>query len=205
MSNERIITAEEAKALREKWRGCIGPFEAVRDEDGDLVIEDCDGVAVLRIEEFDEYTDAIGHLFASAPTDVTKLSRAVEATYAANEQAAEHIREVSAERLALRADLDATRARLADIDKKFDESAQAFDDLVLKVWRAATGDTHEGPASVEALLTAVTGLRERVEGRSTPPTDEEIAAHAGAGGRVSLLITRDMPGGEPAGSPRGAR
>lgn len=40
-----------------------------------------------------------------------------------------------------------------------DDAADAFDRLVARVWRAATGDTHEGPASVDALLAAVEGLR----------------------------------------------
>lgn len=40
-----------------------------------------------------------------------------------------------------------------------DDAADAFDRLVARVWRAATGDTHEGPASVEVLLAAVERLR----------------------------------------------
>lgn len=68
--------------------------------------------------------------------------------------------------------------------------ASAAHDLVGKVWRAATGDTHEGPASVEALLAAVSRLRAIIEGRTTPPTDEEIAAHAATGGRWAVS-TRD--------------
>ncbi len=38
-------------------------------------------------------------------------------------------------------------------------AAADFDRLVARVWRAATGDAHEGPASVEVLLAAVEGLR----------------------------------------------
>lgn len=70
-----------------------------------------------------------------------------------------------------------------------DAAVQAFDDLIAFVWRAATGDTHEGPESVKALLAAVeTTRRERdetraiIEGRETAPSDEEIAAHHSAGG-----------------------
>jgi hypothetical protein len=40
-----------------------------------------------------------------------------------------------------------------------DDAADAFDRLVIRVWTVATGDTHEGPASVEVLLAAVEGLR----------------------------------------------
>lgn len=39
------------------------------------------------------------------------------------------------------------------------EAAAALDRLVARVWRAATGDTHEGPASVDVLLAAVEVLR----------------------------------------------
>ncbi len=38
-------------------------------------------------------------------------------------------------------------------------AAQAFDDLVAQVWTAATGSTHEGPASVDALLNTVLDMR----------------------------------------------
>lgn len=44
-----------------------------------------------------------------------------------------------------------------------DHAADAFDRLVARVWRAATGDTHEGPASVDVLLAAVEGLRRERE------------------------------------------
>lgn len=40
-----------------------------------------------------------------------------------------------------------------------DAAAQSLDDLVARVWRAAMGDTHEDPASVEVLLAAVEELR----------------------------------------------
>ena len=72
--------------------------------------------------------------------------------------------------------------------------ASAAHDLVGKLWRAATSDTHEDHASVEALLVVVAGLREErdaeraiINGRTTPPTDAEIAAHAAAGG--AWLVT----------------
>lgn len=42
-----------------------------------------------------------------------------------------------------------------------DDCADAFDHLVRRVWEAATGDTHEGPASVDVLLDAITALRTR--------------------------------------------
>ncbi len=44
-----------------------------------------------------------------------------------------------------------------------DDAGDACDVLVRRVWEAATGDTHEGPASVDVLLEAVAGLRTRVE------------------------------------------
>lgn len=44
-----------------------------------------------------------------------------------------------------------------------DAAADAYDVLVRRVWEAATGDTHEGPASVDVLLEAVAGLRARAE------------------------------------------
>lgn len=40
-----------------------------------------------------------------------------------------------------------------------DAASDAFDRLVSRVWAAATGDTHEGPASEEALLAEVRRLR----------------------------------------------
>ena len=50
----------------------------------------------------------------------------------------------------------------AEMEASRDAAAQAFDDLVARVWRAATGDTHEGPANVEALLAAVSDPREQL-------------------------------------------
>lgn len=38
-------------------------------------------------------------------------------------------------------------------------AAQAYDDLVALAWRAATGNTHEGPASVDEMLAALGALR----------------------------------------------
>ena len=63
-----------------------------------------------------------------------------------------------------------------------DDAADAYDRLVARVWEAATGDTHEGPASVEVLLDAVRELRAIVEGRTTPPTWQEIERHHESGG-----------------------
>lgn len=45
-----------------------------------------------------------------------------------------------------------------------DDAADAYDVLVRRVWEAVTGDTHEGPASVDVLLEAVAGLRARADG-----------------------------------------
>ena len=44
---------------------------------------------------------------------------------------------------------------------RIEELADAYDRLVSKAWEAATGDTHEGPASTDALLDAVRRLRAR--------------------------------------------
>ncbi len=52
------------------------------------------------------------------------------------------------------ADVPALLARVRDLTAKFDAAAQAYDDLVAQVWRA-TGETHEPPADVEALLARV--------------------------------------------------
>ena len=68
-----------------------------------------------------------------------------------------------------------------------DDAADAYDRLVRAAWEAATGDTHEGPASVEVLLDAVRGLRSIVEGRTTPPTIEEARAHIDAGGVFRMV------------------
>ena len=56
-------------------------------------------------------------------------------------------------------DIAALVARVRDLAAKLDASAQALDDLVAQVWRA-TGETHEPPADVVALLERVAGLRE---------------------------------------------
>jgi hypothetical protein len=63
-----------------------------------------------------------------------------------------------------------------------DDAAATYDILVRAAWEAATGDTHEGPASVEVLLDAVRELRAIVEGRTTPPTWQEIERHHESGG-----------------------
>ena len=57
-----------------------------------------------------------------------------------------------------REDVPDLLARVRVLTAKLDATAQAFDDLVAQVWRA-TGEEHEPPADVAALLAAVTGLR----------------------------------------------
>lgn len=47
-----------------------------------------------------------------------------------------------------------------------DAAAQAFDDLVALAWRAATGEDHEGPASVDDLIVTLTALRSSHRERS---------------------------------------
>ena len=111
--------------------------------------------------------------------------------------------------LAAAPDLAATVvAQAAEIDAAHatrDASAQAFDDLVARVWRAATGDTHEGPASVAALLAAVDGLRrERDDARAslaalTTVRNEDPAEWDGAmlmrSARVEVLALRAILAG----------
>lgn len=137
MASERIVSAEESRALREKWHRYDGPYEVSPDDTGDLVIHYEDTI-VARIEDFDEHSEPLARLFASAPDDVKMLSRGVEA---------------------LHAEVERFRAAFRREEDRADERAQDFDDLVVKLWRAATGDTHEGPASIEALLDAVTALK----------------------------------------------
>lgn len=106
--------------------------------------------------------------------------------------------------IALHARVAELTERIARATETRDAAAQSFDALVARVWRAATGDTHEGPASVESLIAAVTmltnviesvtgqlcdmtakhdALRTIIAGRTTPPTDEDLAMHAATGGR----------------------
>ena len=65
--------------------------------------------------------------------------------------------------LLLRARVDRIEAELVGAREARDDAADAFDVLVRRVWEAATGDTHEGPANVEVLVEAVAGLRARAE------------------------------------------
>lgn len=65
---------------------------------------------------------------------------------------------------ALAAEVLRLRERVARAETVRDDAADAFDALVRRVWEAATGDTHEGPASVDVLLEAVAGLRARADG-----------------------------------------
>lgn len=68
-----------------------------------------------------------------------------------------------AESMALAAEVLRLRDRVARAETVRDDAADAYDILVRRVWEAATGDTHEGPASVDVLLEAVAGLRARAE------------------------------------------
>jgi hypothetical protein len=68
-----------------------------------------------------------------------------------------------AESMALAAEVLRLRDRGARAETVRDDAADAYDILVRRVWEAATGDTHEGPASVDVLLEAVAGLRARAE------------------------------------------
>ena len=57
-----------------------------------------------------------------------------------------------------REDVPDLLARVRVLTAKLDATAQAFDDLVAQVWRA-TGETHEPPANVAALLARVAAAR----------------------------------------------
>lgn len=90
----------------------------------------------------------------------------------------------------LLAELDALRAT-------HEATAQAFDDLVVRVWRAATGDTHEGPASVDALIEAV---ERRAAARMEPMTDAALDAACAAEDRATAddLLLDGTDGAHPA-------
>ena len=103
----------------------------------------------------------------------------------------ERVAAVEAERDGALAQCEALTQALREAQRARDAAAQAFDDLVATVWRAATGDEHEPPTSTDALVESVRALRETqrerdamkaiVEGRTTPPTVEEAEAHINAG------------------------
>lgn len=76
---------------------------------------------------------------------------------------------------ALAAEVLWLRERVARAETVRDDAADAFDILVRRVWEAATGDTHEGPASVDVLLEAVAGLRARAE-KAEAERDAVLAA-----------------------------
>lgn len=76
----------------------------------------------------------------------------------------EHQR-ATGETRALRLARDAAEEDVRRLRASLDAAAQAFDDLVARVW-AATGETHEPPADVEALVARVAGLRESHRERS---------------------------------------
>lgn len=60
---------------------------------------------------------------------------------------------------AMRMARDAAEEETARVRELFAESADAFDRLVIKVWRAAMGDDHEGPASVDDLIVTMRTMR----------------------------------------------
>ena len=121
----------------------------------------------------------------------------------------ERVAAVEAERDGALAQCEALTQALRATQRARDAAAQAFDDLVATVWRAATGDEHEPPTSTDALVESVRALRETqrerdalraiVEGRTTPPTDEEIASHHATRGR--WYVADHAGGGEVRGYP----
>lgn len=64
---------------------------------------------------------------------------------------------------AVRCLLRRAEAELVGAREARDDAADAYDVLVRRVWEAATGDTHEGPASVDVLAETVAGLRARAD------------------------------------------
>lgn len=53
------------------------------------------------------------------------------------------------------------QSELASAKDRGEVLAQSFDDLVIDVWRAVTGNTHEGPAGRDELLDACREARSR--------------------------------------------
>jgi len=118
MASERIVSADEARALREKWHRYDGPYEVSPDDTGDLVIHYEDTI-VARIEDFDEHSEPLARLFASAPDDVKMLARTVEVLLAAvsdlrtDNARLDDVAKSALDDLArVRAELDAMRAAL---------------------------------------------------------------------------------------------
>lgn len=96
-----------------------------------------------------------------------------------------------------RGDVLALVAEVRRLRDARDAAAQAFDDLVVRVWRAATGDTHEGPANVDALIEAVERLR---AARMEPMTDAALDAACAAEDRATAddLLLDGTDGAHPA-------
>lgn len=188
-------------ALRERWpdaRVSVRPPMEDRYGGHDaMVVATWGNVEVLASGE-DEQT-ALGEVAEAVCLDVRERADYLEARRGA---LLDEIERLQRER---------DEARESALDR-----ADDFDRLVIRVWRAATGDTHEGPASVEALVAAVvrltntiesvTGqicdmttrhdsLRAIIEGRTVAPTDAEIVAHWRAGGMwivEGVIVLRDI-------------
>lgn len=145
-----MVSAEQARELLEaatpgRW-DTYETFSATQDGYGISVDGDQRPVALLRV--IDGGTEADRDLAAAAPDlaqTVVALHERVAAVEAERDGALAHAEELTQ---ALRA---TQRAR--------DAAAQAFDDLVATVWRAATGDEHEPPGSTGALVESVRALR----------------------------------------------
>lgn len=58
-----------------------------------------------------------------------------------------------------------------------DASAQAYDDLVALAWHAATGDEHEGPASVDDLIATLRTMRAAARREGAETMRKECARH----------------------------
>ena len=147
--SDGIITADEAKALAAKWRRLDGPYSVSWDDEGDCVIH-CEDTTIARVAHIDGgYTEMLARLFAAAPDDVKRLATSVVTLCDAADASARRNGDLRRDVELLTRDRDSLTA----------SRDAAFDRLVSRVWRAATGDTHEGPESVEVLLAAVEGLR----------------------------------------------
>lgn len=63
-----------------------------------------------------------------------------------------------------------------------DASAQAYDDLVALAWHAATGDEHEGPASVDDLIATLRTMRATARREGAEAMREAAAQEAARNG-----------------------
>ena len=80
---------------------------------------------------------------------------------------------------------DMTVARVAHFDGGHTEP-------LARLFAAAPDDVKSLAHTVIARAAEIASLRAIIDGRTTPPTDEEIAAHCGAGGRWRSIVPGDF-------------